>query len=89
MVPDKAERVASFHRETLKALAEIVGAAGLDHPQGLKPVHFMHRAAPDRVVSFAELYPGLRVGELLTGTKHPKFRAAWEMASPESFQPVG
>ena len=89
VVPDKAERVRNFHRETLKALAEIVGAAGLDHPQQFQPMHFMRRAAPDRVVSFAELYPGLRVGELLTGSDHPRFRAAWEMASAESFQPVG
>ena len=30
VVPDKAERVASFHRNTLHALAELVAAAGLD-----------------------------------------------------------
>jgi glutamate synthase domain-containing protein 2 len=32
VVPDKAERVASFHRNTLHALAELVAAAGLSHP---------------------------------------------------------
>ena len=48
-VPDKAERVASFHRETLKALAELVAAAGLTHPGEFRPHHFFRRAAPDRV----------------------------------------
>ncbi|CAI3791984.1 hypothetical protein GLGCALEP_00313 [Pseudomonas sp. MM221] len=32
VVPDKAERVASFHRNTLHALAEMLAAAGLEHP---------------------------------------------------------
>ncbi len=50
VVPDKAMRVASFHRETLKALAELIAAAGLTHPRELRPRHFMRRAAPDRVV---------------------------------------
>ena len=32
VVPDKAERVYNFHRATIESLAELVGAAGLDHP---------------------------------------------------------
>jgi len=87
VVPDKAERVASFHRETLKALAELVAAAGLDHPRDLTARHFMRRAALDRVISLAEMYRFLRPGELLTGTDHPQFRDAWAMARADSFQP--
>ncbi|MGD9802724.1 MAG: FMN-binding glutamate synthase family protein [Hyphomicrobiaceae bacterium] len=87
VVPDKAERVTNFHRETIKALAEIVAAAGLDHPRDLAPRHFMRRAALDRVVSLAEMYRFLRPGELLTGTDHPQFREAWPMARADSFAP--
>ncbi|OYW50974.1 MAG: FMN-binding glutamate synthase family protein [Rhodobacterales bacterium 12-65-15] len=36
VVPDKAERVASYQRNTLHALAELVAAAGLTHP-ALRP----------------------------------------------------
>ncbi|HEY0912667.1 MAG TPA: FMN-binding glutamate synthase family protein, partial [Bradyrhizobium sp.] len=32
VVPDKAQRVFNFHRSTLEALAEVIAAAGLDHP---------------------------------------------------------
>ncbi len=88
VVPDKAQRVANFHKETLKALAELVAAAGLSHPGELRPHHFMHRAAPDRVVSFAELYRSLEPGELLTGTDNPGFRQAWAMAQANSFKPA-
>jgi glutamate synthase domain-containing protein 2 len=86
-VPNKALRVAQFHKETVKALAELVAAAGLDHPGELKPHHFMHRAAPDRVVTFAELYPALRPGELLSGTRDRHFDAAWALARADSFAP--
>jgi glutamate synthase domain-containing protein 2 len=86
-VPSKAERVAQFHKETVKALAELIAAAGLNHPHDLRPHHFMHRAAPDRVVTFAELYRPLRPGELLTGTSDPRFEHAWEVACSDSFEP--
>jgi len=87
VVPDKAQRVANFHRETIHALAELIAAAGLDHPRDLTPRHFMRRAALDRVVSLAEMYRFLRPGELLTGTDHPQFRDAWEMAQADTFMP--
>jgi len=86
-VPTKAERVASFHKETVKAVAELVAAAGLERPGELRPYHFMHRAAPDRAISFAELYKFLEPGELLAGTKQPYFRAAWDAARADSFSP--
>ena len=85
VVPDKAERVASFHRETVKALTEIIAAAGLDHPHDLRPTHFMQRAAPDRSISFEELYHCMEPGELLGGSAPPHMQKAWEMASPNSF----
>ncbi len=86
-VSDKFHRVASYHKETVKALAELVAAAGLDHPSELRPFHFMHRAAPDRVVTFAELFPFLNPGELLAGTDKPQYRDPWEVARAESFAP--
>jgi glutamate synthase domain-containing protein 2 len=85
VVPDKAQRVASFHRETVKALAELVAAAGLSHPSELRPQHFMRRAAPDRVVTFAEQYRFLEPGELLGQTDDRRFREAWRMARADSF----
>jgi hypothetical protein len=86
-VPSKAERVASFHKETVKASAELVAAAGLERPADFRPDHFMQRAAPDRAISFAELYSFLAPGELLSGTDDPYFRAARDAARPGSFAP--
>ncbi len=87
VVADKAQRVANFHRETLKALAELVAATGLSHPNELQPYHFMRRITADRVLSFAEIYRLLKPGELLAGTTHPQFVDAWAMARADSFAP--
>jgi len=85
VVSDKAVRVASFHRETVKALAELIAAAGLNHPSELRPHHFMRRAAPDRVVTFAEQYRFLMPGELLAGTDDVHMSRAWRLAQADSF----
>ncbi len=87
VVPDKAQRVANFHRETIRALAELIAAAGLDHPKDLSPHHFMRRAAADRVVTFAEQYHILQPGELLTGGSKPMHQS-WAMARSDSFSPL-
>jgi len=68
-VPDKAERVHNFHRATIESLAELVAAAGLEHPGQLAPAHFSRRVSPHEVRSFADLYPALSPGELIVGTR--------------------
>lgn len=85
-VPDKAERVANFHRNTLHALTELVAAAGLSHPCELKPHHLMRRAASDTVISFAQQYEILAPGQLLSDpAASPQFREAWAQSSPDTF----
>ncbi|MEO0683402.1 MAG: FMN-binding glutamate synthase family protein, partial [Pseudomonadota bacterium] len=39
-VGDKSVRVARFHANTLRALGDLAGAAGLNHPAELRPHHF-------------------------------------------------
>jgi glutamate synthase domain-containing protein 2 len=85
VVPDKATRVYNYHRATLHALAELIAAAGLQHPQDIRPIHFSHRISGTEVLSFARLYPQLQPGELLKGTDNPRFRDAWDLAQASSF----
>ncbi|MFV0296753.1 MAG: FMN-binding glutamate synthase family protein [Hyphomicrobiaceae bacterium] len=88
VVEDKAERVANFHHETLASLAELVAAAGLDHPNQFMPHHFMRRVTADRMLSYAEIFPLSRPGELLEAAPdHPRYKEAWALADPDSFQP--
>jgi len=86
VVADKAQRVANFHAATLTSLAEVVAAAGLSHPGGFTSHHISRRVSPSRVETFAQLYPALKPGELLTGTDDPRFKLAWTEARAESFE---
>src|SRR5882757_3432438 len=89
VVPHKTERVYNYHHASLHALAELIAAAGLDHPQDIRPIHFSQRISSTEVKSFAQLYPPLRPGELLDGTEDVRFKDAWAMARAESFSPAG
>ena len=60
VVPDKAQRVANFHRATVAALAELVAAAGLERPSQLQGYHFSRRISQNLTATFAELYPELQ-----------------------------
>jgi glutamate synthase domain-containing protein 2 len=88
VVPDKAERVYNFQRATLEALAELVAAAGLDHPTQFSPAHFSRRVSPHQVMSFTELYPALSPGELIAGTSDKRYETSWAMASAHEFRAV-
>jgi glutamate synthase domain-containing protein 2 len=86
VVPDKAERVASFHAATLKALAELVAAAGLAHPGELEARHFARRVSQLEVRRFDELYPVPTAGALLRGeVVERRLGEAWLAADPHSF----
>ena len=89
VVPHKIERVYNYHHATLHALAELLAAAGLDHPQQIRPIHFSQRTSTTEVRTFAQLYPSLRPGELIDGTSDPRFREAWAMARADSFAAAG
>ena len=87
VVPDKAQRVYNFHRSTVLALGEVIAAAGLEHPQELRPRHFSKRLSPTRVECYSQVYRYLEPGALLAGTDDPRYADAWPLAQSDSFEP--
>jgi glutamate synthase domain-containing protein 2 len=89
VVADKSVRVANFHANTLKALAELLGAAGLTHPGDLRPHHIARRIPSGEVRVLSALFPDLEKGELLEGKfRNTIFRTGWPMARADSFEPA-
>ncbi|MFE8071122.1 FMN-binding glutamate synthase family protein [Marinobacteraceae bacterium S3BR75-40.1] len=87
-VKDKSERVYNFHRHTVQALANLIGAAGLRHSDELGPEHINHRISRTKAKSYADIYHYLEPGELLEGVPdHPLYREFWETARADSFAP--
>ncbi len=86
VVPDKAERVYQFHANTLKALRELIAAAGLEHPRELGPEHLIRRVSSTEVRSLAALHVWAKPGELRDGTpEHPVFKVFWNAARSDTF----
>ena len=85
-VPSKADRVTSFHRNTVIALSELVAAAGLSHPSELRGHHFLTRVAGGRVASLDQKFPQLSTKELLGAFDTTStFGAAFTEAAAHSF----
>lgn len=89
-VGDKSDRVARFHRNTMHALGEIAGAAGLTDPRDFMPYHFMFRQNDNKFLDGNEVYPYLPDGFLLLEDEIEELSdwySRWERASAESFAP--
>ncbi|WP_323005773.1 FMN-binding glutamate synthase family protein [Pseudorhodobacter sp.] len=87
---DKSTRVARFHSNTLKALGEIAGAAGLDCPNDFLPYHLMFRQTDNAFRDGNEVYAYLPEGFLLSKDPHPDLRewqSRWGRAAADSFAP--
>jgi len=85
-VGNKAQRVANFHRETVKSFFEVLGAAGLKSPRELKPWHIMRRVGSTEVRNYSEIYPYIEPNSLLGSTIPEAFARPWAAARPDTFQ---
>ncbi|WP_428416395.1 FMN-binding glutamate synthase family protein [Methylibium sp.] len=91
VVPTKADRVFMFHQETLRALKELVQAAGLQHPREITAAHIVRRVADHDVKLLATLLPFVKPGELLAAERgdvdwpQRVYRLYWPRASAHSF----
>ncbi len=88
-VTDKSERVARFQKNTLKALAEMAGAAGLDDPRQFLPHHFMQRETTGEMVTGEEAFPYLPERFLIDGKNVGEgYLDRWKRADARSFSPM-
>ena len=86
VIGDKAERVYHFHRNTMAALADLVGSAGLSHPGALHPDHIMVRINRFDARPLSVIHEFLQPGELLEDpSRLAVFDAYWRRARPDSF----
>jgi len=89
VVPDKADRVYSFHQQTLHALQELVQAAGVNHPSEITAHHIVRRSNDNRVKSLAQsILVQLPHGALLPDDVSSLpliYRQSWPLASADTF----
>ena len=94
VVPDKTERVYRFHHNTLKALKELVQAAGLQHPREISASHIVRRRADHDVRLLANELSFVKPGALLSAMAgqapwpHKVYELYWPLARSGSFAPT-
>lgn len=87
-VMDKSERVYRFHKNTMKALGEMSGAAGLDHPREFLPHHLLMREKDRDMVTGKDVYPYMPEGFLLREDDDRfGYLERWQRAKADDFAP--
>jgi glutamate synthase domain-containing protein 2 len=85
---DKSVRAARFHKETLKSVAELVGALGVEHTCHLKPYHLKRRTAMAEFKTYNEIYTYIEPQSLLNVPYPAGFENIMSGSTAESFKHV-
>ncbi len=86
VVTDKRKRVAAYHTETVRAVAEMLGAMGLQNQTELRPWHVVRRTGPHEIRHYGEIFEYLEPGALLRSPAPTGFARAIETARVDSFR---
>lgn len=86
----KAQRVANFHHNTLHAVAEMLGAAGLSHPSDLTRRHIVRRLSASEIKLADQIYPKVSPNALIDGkaVEDVRLSSYWHRVGADSFQPI-
>ncbi len=89
-IPLKANRVANFHRNTLDAVGELIGAAGIHHPSELTRRHIVRRLSGSEILLADQIYPSITNGQLFTDEPiaDPRLAVYWDRVGQDQFSPI-
>ena len=65
-IEHKSTRIANYHASMIRHLVDLVAAAGLNDLSEIKPRHINHRVKGVEIKNFAELYPSVEPGFLVS-----------------------
>lgn len=88
VVADKKIRVYNFHKQTIASALELMGAAGLRHPDEIQRAFVYRRIGPNRIQTYAETYPEIPAGSLIQTPYPSHYERDMALSSPETFMPV-
>lgn len=86
-VADKKHRVANYHHQTMRAVAELFSAAGIHDAKQLNRSHVHRRISATETARYDQIFPPLDTGCLLQAPYPDSFRCEMEQASAASFSP--
>jgi glutamate synthase domain-containing protein 2 len=87
VVDDKKTRVANFHNQTVSSAIQMLGAAGLQHPDNLHRAFIYRRVSHSQIQTYAELFPYAPKGSLLNTPYPLNFETDMAISSADTFVP--
>lgn len=87
VVEDKQTRVANFQKQTVSSAIQMIGAAGLHHPDDIHRMFIYRRVSHSEIKTYAELFPYAPKGSLLKTPYPLTFEMDMAISSAESFIP--
>ena len=86
-IDKKAVQVRNFHHNTLSAIAELIGASGVEHPKDLSREHVVRRLSGSKILLADQIYPKVETGSLLRGESVEDLRLEtyWDKVNGSSF----
>lgn len=88
VVADKKVRVFNFHKLTLFSAIQLIGAAGLKHPDDIHRAFIYRRIAPNKIQTYAESYPNIPENSLVETPYPSQYELDMALSSAETFMPV-
>lgn len=85
VVADKWKRVRNYHQATVHSFLEVIAAAGIDHPDHLRPWHIQRRVSDSVVKHYGAIYQYLKPKQLVEGDIPQQYQLAWKNSCAESF----
>jgi glutamate synthase domain-containing protein 2 len=85
VVGNKRTRVKNFHEQTLKGVAEILGAMGVRSHETLNPHFLRRRVSQFNVQSLADIVPWVEEGSYLKGDIPPRWKRDYDLSTADSF----
>ncbi|MBK0379081.1 FMN-binding glutamate synthase family protein [Mucilaginibacter segetis] len=87
VVNDKKYRVANFHKETISSAMQMMGAAGMRHPDDLHRMFIYRRINHSQILTYAQLFPYIPKGSLLNTPYPQNFEYDMAISNEDSFAP--
>jgi len=89
-VPDKAARVANYHKNTVESFVELLSSCGISNPEEINRSHVYRRVFMNMVKTYEEIYPTIPDGCLLNGGDTPfDYEEYLKRASADVFEVSG
>ncbi len=82
---DKKVRVYNYHRFTVKAFAELLGASGAQKSTEISRANIYRRISGDSVKTYAALFVPVEPGAFLKGIVPAAYQSEFKQANPETF----